>query len=157
MSTFKPLLAATVEDVSKLSFPLLASPKLDGIRAIVLNGQLVSRSLKPIPNKKLQAIYGRKEYEGLDGELIMGRPSSGDVFSRTSSAVMSHDGPADVNFYVFDWVADPDAPFTARTVIAKEKVKGGCQGMYLVESKKIANEDELNAMETKYLEQGLRV
>jgi DNA ligase-1 len=84
----------------------------------------------------------------------MGRPNSGDVFSRTSSAVMSHDGPADVNFYVFDWVGDPDATFTARVVIANIKVKEGCQGMYLVESKKVANEAELEALEAKTLGQG---
>lgn len=154
MSTFKPLLAATVDDVFKLSFPLLASPKLDGIRALVLNGKLVSRSLKPIPNKHLQAIYGRKEYEGLDGELIMGRPNSGNVFSRTSSAVMSHEGYPGANFYVFDWVSDPDAPFTARSLIAEAKVKAGQQGMYFVKHKKVKDEDELNAFETKALEGG---
>ena len=51
---FKPMLAAAVEDVSTLAFPLIASPKLDGIRCIVRNGVAYSRSNKPIRNRHIQ-------------------------------------------------------------------------------------------------------
>ena len=39
-----PMLAATVKSVADLRFPLLASPKLDGVRAYVKNGVVWSRS-----------------------------------------------------------------------------------------------------------------
>ena len=56
MTTFKPLLAETVEDISKLRYPLLASPKLDGIRCVKLNGKALTR-------KQKQAEYHRGWYQ----------------------------------------------------------------------------------------------
>lgn len=67
MMTFKPMLAATVVDRTKLRFPFLASPKLDGIRCIVLDGQVLSRSLKPIRNKFI--VKQLQGLPNLDGEL----------------------------------------------------------------------------------------
>ncbi len=89
MTTFEPMLSGTVDDVTSLRYPLLASPKLDGIRATVQGGVVLSRNLKPIRNAHTQALFGRKEYEGLDGELIVGPPHAPDCFLRTSSGVMS--------------------------------------------------------------------
>lgn len=104
------LAAKTPPDGFKYRFPVLASPKLDGIRAIVRNGQLVSRSLKLIPNLHTQKLFGRPELEGLDGELIVGdatgRDANGDdVMQRTTSGVMRIEGEPDVTFWVFDSVS----------------------------------------------------
>ena len=59
MKQFKPMLGANApDDKSELNFPLLVSVKLDGIRAIFHPELgLVSRSLKPIPNKQLHEKY----------------------------------------------------------------------------------------------------
>ena len=46
---FAPMLASTYTG-EDLKFPVLVTPKIDGVRAIKLNGKLVSRSLKQIPN-----------------------------------------------------------------------------------------------------------
>ena len=95
MTTFRPMLAATVDpnDLDALRFPLLASPKLDGVRALVSDdGQLVSRNLKPIPNANVQKAFGRPEFAGLDGELVCGDPTAPDAFRKTTSAAMSRDG-----------------------------------------------------------------
>lgn len=100
MSTIKPMLAAAAPQ--DLAFPLLASPKLDGVRCLVLHGVAVGRSLKAIPNKHVQKLFGRPEFEGLDGELIVGEPTAPNAFNVTSSGVMSVDGEPDVKFYVFD-------------------------------------------------------
>lgn len=100
---FKPMLAAEA-DLNKLRFPLIASPKLDGVRAIIKGGVVLSRSLKPIPNPHVQALFGRPELEGLDGELIVGSPTAKDVYRVTNGAVMRHYGEPDVEFYVFDRV-----------------------------------------------------
>jgi DNA ligase-1 len=99
----KPMLSATVENAEYLSYPMIASPKLDGIRALVLPGLgLVSRSLKPIRNKYAQAQFNNPELVGLDGELILGQHDS-TVFRRTDSAVMSFSGDhPTLRFHVFD-------------------------------------------------------
>ena len=100
---FKPLLAATCEDMSALRFPLLASPKLDGIRAMVIDGKLVSRTMKPIPNTYVRELFSREALEGLDGELIDGDPTDADAFNRTTRSVMKVSGsPQGVRFHVFD-------------------------------------------------------
>lgn len=99
----KPMLSGKApEDLRTLHYPLVVSPKYDGIRAIVLNGVVVSRNLKPIPNKRVQHLFGKQELEGYDGELIVGEPTDKDCFRNTTSGVMSEDGFPDVRFFVFD-------------------------------------------------------
>lgn len=103
----KPMLAATVKDTDKRLYPLLASPKLDGIRAIVKDGQVLSRSLKVIPNNAVQHMFGSNPHlNNLDGELIAGKPTAPDVYNYTQSRVMTKDaGSTDIFFYVFDCVS----------------------------------------------------
>lgn len=109
---FKPMLA-TDADLTKLRFPLLASPKLDGVRAVVRGGVVYSRSNKPIPNKYVQELFSR--YEHFDGELIVGLPHSKTVYRDTVSHVMSNDKrDFDVKFYVFDHVQDLGIPYLQR-------------------------------------------
>lgn len=118
MTTFKPLLAETAEDLSALRFPLLASPKLDGIRCIKLDGKARSRKLKPIPNKFVRAWVESNLPDGIDGELLLRdhRTSFNDV----SSAIMSEDGEPDFMFYAFDlldgkrWKEPEKTPFELR-------------------------------------------
>jgi len=99
---FIPMLAATCKDLSKLNFPLLASIKLDGVRATVQGGVVLSRTLKPIPNRAVQKLFSSLP-EGLDGELIYGDPTAPDCYRNTVSIVMSEDKPADgITFYAFD-------------------------------------------------------
>ena len=95
----KPMLA-TEADFNKLRYPVYTQPKLDGIRVIIKNGVVYSRSLKPIPNKHIQALFGHMD--GVDGELIVGNPTAHDVFQKTTSGVMSKYGEPDVTLYAFD-------------------------------------------------------
>jgi DNA ligase-1 len=99
---FKPMLASPLSNVHALRFPALVSPKLDGVRAIVFGSVVYSRNLKPIPNAYVQATFGRPEFEGFDGELIVGEATAKDVFTRTMSGVMSLFGAPDVKFHIFD-------------------------------------------------------
>lgn len=114
----KPMLAAAIKDTTKLQYPLIASPKLDGIRCLITDRGAVSRSLKPIPNRWIQKTLSSPSavmlLSGLDGELIVGSPTSDTVFNTTSSAVMSHDGEPAFYFYVFDDFSIPDVHFLAR-------------------------------------------
>lgn len=101
----KPMLACKV-DLDKLRFPVYVSPKLDGIRCLVLNGKAVTRALKPIPNRYIRDLLESNAHclEGFDGELVVGDPAAPDCFNKTSSAVMSFEGEPEFLFMVFDKV-----------------------------------------------------
>ena len=116
----KPLLAYTVESIETVRFPVFASPKLDGIRCLILDGVAVSRTLKPIPN-----LHIRHQLAGLpplDGELICGDPTDPDCFNRTTSAVMSRDGAPRFTFQVFDHFGAPSDTFPQRLFAAELRV-----------------------------------
>lgn len=99
----KPMLAATVEDITKLTYPIIASPKLDGIRCLMVNGRCLSRSFKDIPNDHIrETMEAHLGHFTLDGELII----PGTQFNETSSAVMRKDGTPDFEYHVFDYIAE---------------------------------------------------
>jgi DNA ligase-1 len=89
-------------NLERIGFAYWVSPKLDGIRATVKDGKLLSRTMKPIRNAYTQQLFGNTMLEGLDGELVVGEPYGEGVFARTTSGVMSADGEPDVRYYVFD-------------------------------------------------------
>ena len=104
MTRFRPLLGASVDDLSQVRFPCFASTKLDGIRAIWFGKEFLSRTLKTIPNRALQAAAAAANIpSGWDGELICGEPNGATVFSQTTSAVMTINGSAErIRFFTFD-------------------------------------------------------
>jgi DNA ligase-1 len=109
------MLAYTPKSLDELRFPLLASPKLDGVRALNINGALMSRKLKPIPNTYVQMMLGKLDYHGWDGELVAGLSTGQGAFHRTTSAVMSEGGPdISVTFWVFDSFAHYKDPYIER-------------------------------------------
>lgn len=99
--TFKPLLAATLKNLDAVRYPVLASPKLDGIRCIVRGGVALSRKLKPIPNKHVQQSL--RGFDCLDGELMV----AGADYNAVQSAIMSVEGRPDFTYHVFDTTDDP--------------------------------------------------
>ena len=122
MSSIKPLLSCEVP-LDKIKLPVFASTKVDGVRSIVIDSVVYSRSLKPIRNKYVQKLFGKPEYNGLDGELVVGDIYAKDVFQKTTSGVMSTEGTPDVKFYVFDICTNPEETFTARRFILHHKLK----------------------------------
>jgi DNA ligase-1 len=109
----KPLLAETIEDIESLKFPLLASPKLDGIRAMVVDGKLLSRKFKPIPNTVLREKLESILPNGIDGEIMV----DGATFNEIQSAVMTikNEDIAGIKFHAFDYViSDPTKPYVDR-------------------------------------------
>lgn len=97
----RPMLAGKFDERQQ-KFPAIVSPKLDGIRAIIQHGVVHSRSWKHIPNRHVQQLFGRPEYEGMDGELIVGSPTHKNCMQITTSGVMSYAGEPNVTFWVFD-------------------------------------------------------
>lgn len=153
---FKPMLASTVDDTSLLTFPLLASPKLDGIRAVVGDGKLLSRNLKDIPNHYSQMMFGVSSLNNMDGELVVGSACGEGVFNRTSSGVMSREGVPDVTFYVFDSFTDPRSEFVRRHASLKtrlSKLKFAAK-VVVVPHVEVNSLEELTTLEAKWLAQG---
>lgn len=150
----KPLLAATIKDVHDIQFPVYASPKLDGVRCLIKDGVAVSRSLKPIPNLHVQALLGKPELEGMDGELILGDPTDPRCFNKTQSAVMSIDGEPDITYHVFDVHDRPDLPFHQRLFSALAATLE-C-GLYVqgVPHHEVRDADQLLQLERGWLAEG---
>ncbi len=99
--TFKPMLAKEY-DPAKQQYPVYASPKIDGIRAAVVGGKLLSRSLKPIPNKYVSGLLSSMKLDGIDGELVAGSPTAANAMQEATSFFMSHDKIQPFTWYVFD-------------------------------------------------------
>lgn len=145
---FKPMLAPNndpakdPEFFDKLRYPLLCSPKVDGIRCIVKIAEVTeftstfdrhvvgyknvckSRKYIDLPNKHVQRLFSN--YLELDGELILDHANFEGIYNKTQSIVMSIDKAADdIKFQVFD-CADPtlaDEPFFSRLAHAEELIK----------------------------------
>lgn len=107
----KPMLAVACKDIATLKFPVLATPKLDGIRCLVINGKAVSRKLKPIPNHHIRTTIECSCPDGFDGEIMI----PGADFNTVQSLVMTEDGTPDFAYHVFDYVkGDLTVPYADR-------------------------------------------
>lgn len=163
-----PLLAGTVqtlkghkkyekENASFLRYPLVASPKLDGLRCLVIGGQPYTREMNLFPNKYVQSIIDGR-YEGLDGELIVGEPVGEMVYRRSHSGVMSEDGEPDFTFWVFDYhnhgEEDPSSFGDRYHALTDGKVESRLPKVKLVPHKLVSNEEELLAFELQCIEAG---
>ena len=143
---FRPMLACDA-DLDKTRFPLLCSPKLDGVRAIVRDGIVYSRSNKPIPNAHVQRTFGHLEHH--DGELIVGSSTSKTCYRDTVSGVMSRDGTPLVTFHVFDHVEVPVATYIHRA----KRIRAG-KFIVKLQQTLVRDLDELLAMEEELLAAG---
>lgn len=111
----KPMLAADLV-LEEVNYPVLASPKLDGIRCVMIEGRAKTKKLELIPNRYVRKVLDG--LNGLDGELIM--PNS--HFDDTTSALMSIEGEPEFEYHVFDnWLLN-DKPFSERHKIVEEMV-----------------------------------
>jgi len=108
---FKPMLAcSTIPEIKDIKYPVYASPKMDGIRCLIVDGVPVSRSLKPIPNLFVQGALKALSLPNLDGELML----RGGDFNDVQSAIMSVEGVPDFVYIVFDTYDNPGVPYGAR-------------------------------------------
>ena len=98
MQIKKPLLAGTF-DPDKAKFPYAATPKIDGIRFLMVDGVAVSRSFKPIRNEYVQRILSETLPDGIDGELTCGTN-----FQDSTSGIMTIKGEPDFHVWIFDYV-----------------------------------------------------
>jgi len=118
----KPMLATEVKsknpkgmnyepDLEALDWPMIATPKVDGIRCLNPDGRILSRSFKPIPNHHIRTTLEGCLPVGADGELF-----SSNSFQKVTSDVMSHNGEPEFTFQMFDYVPDGnlETPYVER-------------------------------------------
>lgn len=123
---FVPMLAVNMQKVKQQPMSRYVSEKLDGIRCLFFGGVAYSRTLKPLPNKKLQALA--KEYaqvlEGCDGEVIAGGDKYAvGVLQRSNSFCMKADNDDEFRVYLFDRYI-PDMPWITRYMNICENIFG---------------------------------
>jgi len=147
--SFKPMLSASAKSVYELRKAIpeggaLASPKLDGIRCVILPDQsAVSRNLKPIPNDYIRSILRVDNICHLDGELITYTGGLPDDFNTVQSKVMSKTGTPSFKFHVFDCFLYPNSEFKARLLGAMSIVRTmGVPWLELVSHLHVGSTDE---------------
>lgn len=155
----RPMLASPTKeaDLAELRYPLLASYKIDGIRALNVNGKLLSRKLLEIPNSQTQRMFQQGCFKGLDGELVVGNPYDKNLMQQTMSGVMSRDGEPNAHWYIFDkW--DLDFHYGVRGSQAKMAVEAaridGFTNVHWISQKRINSAEELRDYEEQALELG---
>lgn len=116
------MLASEV-DLATLRYPVVASPKLDGIRCLIWRGKPRMRSLDEVPNKYINKALSFARFEGFDGELVIGPPTAKDVFNKTTGAVRRFEGEPDFKFIVFDDFIGAHQPYYIRRATLDARVK----------------------------------
>ncbi|MBP2232536.1 DNA ligase-1 [Azospirillum agricola] len=112
---FKPMRAESAGSITDLPYPLLASPKIDGIRCVTRpDAGALSNTLRPIPNEHIRAMLAAEGLRDLDGEITAGDPTAFDAFSVSTSAIMTKKGKPAFTFHVFDDLSDPSQGFSDR-------------------------------------------
>jgi DNA ligase-1 len=108
----RPMLAANCDALDKITFPCIATPKIDGIRCLKVGGKALSRTFKPIPNVYVRNYIEAHCPDGFDGELLVG-----ETFQDCTSGIMSRDGEPDFTYWVFDYVTESlDKPYVERLI-----------------------------------------
>jgi DNA ligase 1 len=156
----KPMLASDFDE-SKLVFPIIAMPKIDGVRAINLDGNLTGRSLKPHANRYVTRMFSFERYLGLDGEMAAGNVSDTDLCRNTTSALNSIKGEPSVVWHVFDLITEAtvNLPYQQRYAELRRRVdhlnRSGHTDIQLVPAHHCTTLDQLLELEDKWLDEGM--
>jgi len=149
----KPMLAVNA-DLSNIKYPVLATPKFDGIRCLKINGQCVTRTFKPIPNPHVRAMIEKYLPDNVDGEIICGN------FQETTSAVMRRTGEPEFIYNVFDYVKNSLVkPYEDRMkdltdlAWAVQKIEGSGHIRFVL-PEIVGDRDALNKIEEWYINRG---
>lgn len=148
----KPMLAGKTDGFN-LDYPVFVSPKLDGIRAIVKDGVVLSRSLKPIPQPHVQTLFSH--LEGFDGELIYGSPTNFNAYNVTMSYAMTQNlwKSESIKFHVFDlW--NSKEPFTERLLKLRKHFTSPIPQATLLIQRLVSHEDFILHIEQDFLAAG---
>ena len=160
----KPMLASDWDE-GKLRFPVVAQPKIDGVRGLNMHGGLTGRSLKLFKNRYTTHFYSQDFFKGFDGEFAAAEETHPDLCRLTTSALGTIIGEPFTLWWLFDYLS----PVTAELAyweryqeLKKYVSKLQCYEEYqpwaghlrVVPSKMIATQAELDEFDEKNLEAG---
>lgn len=157
---FSPMLAGKApSDLANLGYPVLVSRKLDGFRALVVNGVVVSRNLLPIPCPTVQELFGHKEYNGFDGELLVGDPTNPLTFNNSQSMLSSHahlapEAAEQLKFYVFDDFSSTPLPFGERLKGLEKRIRKAAKHLEIVAHERVINQHGVEMYEDLFVHEG---
>jgi len=157
---FRPMLFPNERiDPEDVHGTYLMSTKLDGIRCLFVEGQMLSRHFKPIRNVQLQKKFEHlKKLSAenpfiLDGEIF----SPSRTFQEISSYVMSMDKPIpdDLEFYIFEVFLNnqPNASSWDRFVFYRSAVFGE-PFVQVVEQEIVNTPEQIHNLYASYLARG---
>jgi DNA ligase-1 len=143
------------EDLQSLKFPLIVSPKVDGIRCGVQGGAPLTRTLKPIPNIYVRGVLTQLVAD-FDGELAVGQLTSPTLMQDTMSGVMTRIGAPNFTFNVFDRIDLGRFPFEKRLQELQDQIRGSewPNWLRLMEHQWCDTLEELVEHERQWREQG---
>lgn len=123
----KPQLAEDAQ-LDLVQFPCIVQPKIDGVRAMNLNGTLTGRSLDPFKGFGITEYFSKPHFMHLDGEMTLGnKPNSSDRLCSATTGAMGRFKDVvemtDLHWWVFDYLPDPSMPYQSRYTLLKVKVK----------------------------------
>jgi len=114
----KPLKEGPLDLETEVRYPVLVTPKLDGIRALKINGKLVSRKFKRIPNLYIRSKLAEANLpDNVDGELITFTDGKMDKYNDVQSKVMTEEGEPTFIYYIFDYVTHKSEPACNRAML----------------------------------------
>lgn len=127
MTIKKPQLA---EDaiLDKVQYPCWVQPKIDGVRAMNLNGTLTGRSLDPFEGFGITDYFSKAGFIGLDGEMTLGDNPAADGLCRLTTGAMGRfkgvTEMADIHWWVFDYLSPSmiGLPYAERYRLLEERV-----------------------------------
>ena len=147
-------------NLATLKYPVGVQVKIDGVRALNINGTLTGRSLDPFKGFGITEYWSKPEFKYLDGEMTLGpNPASPDrLCSLTTGALGAFKGVtsmADVYLHCFDWLAEPNLPYFQRYEMLKAYVeKLDHPRVKLVPLHIANNREELDALIARFFDEG---
>jgi DNA ligase-1 len=120
----KPMLADDWDPAAQ-RFPILAMPKIDGVRGLNLFGKLTGRSLKPFKNRHITRLFSHSALIGFDGEFAANKDTHPDLCRLTTSALGTIEGLPYVLWHLFDYVTveTVNLPYWQRLKLLRGKVE----------------------------------
>lgn len=143
------------------TFPAISQPKIDGVRALNLDGTLTGRSLKKFTGTGITEYFSRPEFVGFDGEMTLGPdPRAPRLCSLTTGAMGAFKGVKempDLYWWLFDYVTEDtvNLPYAERyRLLAAKYNEIGDPRLRLVTYAEMHSRQQVEAQMALYLEEG---
>jgi DNA ligase-1 len=158
----KPMLASDYEE-GKIRFPVLVQPKIDGVRAVNLTGDLTGRSLKRFKNQYISKLFSHPDFVGFDGEMAAESEVHPALCRITTSALSTITGTPFVLWWLFDYVtpSTKNLPYQERHKkleqrVAELKLRNTVANNHLmiVPYSLARNREEVQYADSVYLDRG---